>query len=102
MRRHRVATAFAASLGLLAFELAEARAAPCVAVRAEARYVAYAYNHIVHLLNACDSARVCSVATNVNPKPQTIALGPGERVEVLTFRGSPAREFAPIVSCSPR
>jgi hypothetical protein len=73
----------------------------CIRVRAEARYAALAYNHIVHLTNMCDAAQVCTVTTNVNPTPIEAAV-PGHReVEVLTFRGSPAREFTPTVTCKP-
>jgi hypothetical protein len=76
-------------------------AVPCVVARAEARWVAYGYDHIVHLENTCAAAHTCTVATDVNPAPQTVRV-PGETaVQVLTFRGSPARVFTPVVACAP-
>lgn len=71
----------------------------CVQVWPEARYRNYAYDHIVHLGNSCDAAVVCDVATNVNPTPIRVQLAAAERREVLTFRGSPSREFVPRVRC---
>ena len=72
-----------------------------VEVRAEARYGALGYNHIVHLKNLCDWQELCSVATDVNPSPVQAAVPPHVEVEVLTFRGSPATAFVPRVTCRP-
>lgn len=73
--------------------------APCVEVRAEARYGASGYNHIVHLRNGCDRPYLCSVATDVNPVAVDVTVPPHAEVEVLTFRGSPAYAFVPRVTC---
>jgi hypothetical protein len=71
----------------------------CVDAWPEARYRNYGYDHIVHLINRCDVRMSCQVATNVNPSATPVALAPGEKREVLTFRGSPAREFTPTARC---
>jgi hypothetical protein len=74
---------------------------PCVTLRAEARYGAAAYNHIVVLTNACDKAEDCSVTTDVNPEPITVTV-PGHGVaEAMTFLGSPSRVFVPKARCVP-
>ncbi|MBZ0119525.1 MAG: hypothetical protein K8H88_21220 [Sandaracinaceae bacterium] len=72
----------------------------CVEVEAIVRYGAGAYDHWVRVQNNCDRRARCRVATNVNPDPQTILLEPGATREVITFRGSPARELTPNVTCT--
>jgi hypothetical protein len=71
----------------------------CVSVRTEARYVAYGYDHIVEVENACDKAVRCTVATDVNPTSSSLAVPPRQTRSVTTFRGSPAREFKADVAC---
>jgi hypothetical protein len=71
----------------------------CVHYWPEARFRNYAYDHVVHLLSRCEERALCAVSSDVNPKPVLVEVPPGERVEVLTFRGSPAREFRPFVEC---
>jgi hypothetical protein len=71
----------------------------CVGVWTEARYVGFGYNHIVHVANGCNAAASCTVTTNVNPEPQTVAVPPGSRTDVVTFVGSPASTFAAKVEC---
>jgi hypothetical protein len=71
----------------------------CVHVNAYARYGAYGYDHIVDVSNGCEHPAVCDVRTNVNPDPMTVRVEPGARESVVTFRGSPAREFAAQVRC---
>jgi hypothetical protein len=89
----------------------EAHAAPpsaapskldCVAYQTEAYFAYVGYDHLVHLTNNCDKAAVCSVSTNVNPEPSTVSLAPGEKQTVVTWRGSPAREFTADVNCQAR
>lgn len=72
----------------------------CVTSRTEARYSGYGYDHLVHLRSACEAVARCSVSTNVNPAPQTVRLEPGREATVVTFRGSPAREFTARVECA--
>lgn len=71
----------------------------CVSWKAEAKFVGVAYNHLVHLHNRCDHGASCEVSTDVNPEAQTVLMGKGEKKTVLTFRGSPAREFKATVVC---
>jgi hypothetical protein len=71
----------------------------CIEVRGEARYRAMGYDHWVFVKNDCDARAACDVATDVSPKPTSIVVEPGATEEVLTFRGSPARTFTPIVNC---
>ena len=72
---------------------------PCVTKRAEARFVGVAYNHLVHLGNACTYPVSCVVGTDVNPTPKTVTLAPKEKKTHLSFRGSPARVFKATVTC---
>ncbi len=74
----------------------------CVQVRTEASFNGYGYDHWVHLKNACKRAQTCSVKTNVNPEPMSAEVAVGEDKSVLTFMGSPAREFNAEVSCHDR
>jgi hypothetical protein len=82
---------------------APARAKPdapeCVKHRTEARYRNLGYDHLVYVTNTCDRRVVCQVSTNVNPEPIELALRSGEARELLTWRGSPAREFTARVAC---
>lgn len=87
-------------LGLSLSGLALAEGTPgCVDVSFYAIY-RVGYDHIVHLANHCDKASVCSVKTNVNPNPIIVTVPAKEDVDVLTFRGSPARVFTPHVTCT--
>jgi hypothetical protein len=71
----------------------------CVEVHAVARYRNYGYDHLVVLRNQCDRKAFCEVSTNVNPDPVRVEMPAGGAAEVLTFRGSPAREFTPRATC---
>lgn len=71
----------------------------CIDSWAESRYRNYGYDHIVHIHNRCERAATCEVSTNVNPVSQHVTVLPKHDVEVLTFRGSPSRDFAPRVEC---
>jgi len=51
----------------------------CVTWKTEARFVGLAYNHLVHLKNSCTYAMSCRVKTDVNPKEETVELGPKEQ-----------------------
>jgi hypothetical protein len=71
----------------------------CVKHRTEARYRNLGYDHLVHVQNGCDERVVCRVSTSVNSEPVEVGLSPGEEREVLTWRGSPAREFTTRIAC---
>lgn len=80
-------------------EKAPAAAGSCVKVTTEVRYRNYAYDHIVNLKNECKRAATCTVKTDVNPAPVTVELAVKEEQSVVTFSGSPSREFHEDVSC---
>lgn len=71
----------------------------CVEMQAQAVYRNNGYDHIVHLRSRCGRSTACLVATDVNPAPVEVTVPPREQLAVLTFRGSPAREFTPDVTC---
>jgi hypothetical protein len=72
----------------------------CATVKSEARYIGYGYYHVVILKNGCSKPVTCEVWTDVDPTPrQTVTAKPGETAEVVTRRGSPAREFKADRSC---
>jgi len=71
----------------------------CIEVAGEAIYRSYGYDHIVHVRNRCERQVACDVSTDVNPEPQHIDVPARTEVDVLTFRGSPARAFTPRAAC---
>lgn len=71
----------------------------CVAVRTEALYIPYGYDHHVHLTNGCDKAVRCEVTTSSNPEPTTVTLAKGEHQDIVMFRGSPASAVNAKVKC---
>jgi len=71
----------------------------CVKVRTEALYVAYGYDHHVHVTNGCDKAVRCAVTTSANPDPTTVSLASGEHRDIVMFRGSPASVVNAQVKC---
>jgi hypothetical protein len=79
--------------------LAQASLPPCVTVEGVARWGADAYNHFVRVTNGCDRPARCQVATDVSPERHAVEVAPGQSVEVITFRGSPASAFTPRVTC---
>jgi hypothetical protein len=74
--------------------------AKCIKVSHEARYRGLGYNHVVIVSNVCARAADCRVSTDVNPEPQDVSVAGGSQVEVVTFLGSPARDFTPRVTCA--
>jgi len=70
----------------------------CVTFQGRVRY-SLGYDHLVDVQNGCTQAVSCAVTTNVNPQPVTVNLKPTESATVVTFIGSPAREFTPRVVC---
>lgn len=80
---------------------ANSPSAPVTCVRAwpEARYRNYGYDHIVHVLSRCRLRAICDVSTSVRPEPIRVRIAPREHQRVLTFRGSPRRQFIPNVQC---
>jgi hypothetical protein len=78
------------------------KVAGCVDVLAEASFASVGYDHIVTLKSTCKTPMACSVKTDVNPDVASVELEPGESKSVVTWRGSPARVFTPIVDCKER
>lgn len=72
----------------------------CISYWPEARYRALGYDHVVHIHSTCAAEAQCTVATDVNPARIHVTVPPGAEVEVVTWVGSPAREFTPTVLCS--
>lgn len=70
----------------------------CVKHSTESRFVS-GYDHLVHVENQCEASATCSVSTNVNPKAQVITVAGHGHTTVLTYRGSPARDFVATVDC---
>ena len=77
-----------------------AKTGSCVDVKSEASFASVGYDHIVTLKSACKKHMSCSVKTDVNPDAAIVELDPGETKSVVTWRGSPAREFTPEVTCT--
>lgn len=79
---------------------AAAEGADCVAWEPRVVYGALGYDHLVDLRNGCDRGARCAVHTDVNPTPQEVAVARGASTTVVTFRGSPARQFEATVRCT--
>lgn len=75
------------------------RPAGCVDVSTEARFASIGYDHLVTLKSDCKKAVKCQVRTNVTSDPVGVDLAPAAEETVVTWRGSPAREFTPDVTC---
>lgn len=71
----------------------------CITWNTEARYRGLGYDHIVKLHSECEKMGHCQVSTNVNPKVQKVDVPPKKDVDVVTFVGSPSREFSAKVEC---
>lgn len=75
------------------------KAAVCVKWSGTARPSGYGYDHVVTIQNTCEQSASCSVSTNVNTDVMHVDVAPKASTEVVTFRGSPSREFTPKVEC---
>lgn len=71
----------------------------CVTYFTQVIYRAYGYDHWVIIRNDCAAVAHCVVRTDVNPNPIETYVAPDSTKRVLTFRGSPSREFRASVSC---
>jgi hypothetical protein len=73
----------------------------CAVVTGSVRAEAYGYTHVVTLQNRCDKPVACEVWTDVDPEPRkTLRAAPGQSDEVITRRGSPARDVTAYKACS--
>ncbi len=72
----------------------------CASVSASARLEAYGYSHVVILTNRCQTRVSCDVWTNVDPTPRVrLSAKPGEVVETVIRRGSPAHDVQAGKQC---
>ena len=58
------------------------------------------HNHIVLIENNCDRPAACVVSTDVAPDPIQATVPAKQKVELTTFRGSPASTFKAKVDCT--
>ena len=73
----------------------------CTEVRGSTRAEAYGYTHVVSLRNRCERAVSCELWSDVDPQPRVrVDVKGGATVEVITRRGSPARELVGHKKCS--
>lgn len=100
IRAAGLALAVAAALWGPGARAEEGKPLDCVHHRTEARYSGYGYDHLVHLDNTCAQAMACEVSTDANPEKQRVTVKGREKATVVTFRGSPAREFHATVECT--
>ena len=71
----------------------------CAYAWPELRQKRDAYDHVVHVQNACQTAITCDVSTDANPNPIRIGVPATEGREVVTARGTAVRKFEPRVDC---
>ena len=95
-------TAPLALLGLLALaSTARAGKTPaCVRWWGQPVSTATGYNHVVGIENGCDRPVACVISTNVAPDPITASVPAKQKIELVTFRGSPSSAFTPKVECT--
>ena len=73
----------------------------CAEVGASTRAEAYGYTHVVSLRNGCPKAVRCELWSDVDPEPRMrVEVEAGATAEVITRRGSPARELVGYKKCS--
>ena len=100
-----VSLAVAALAGAIAFVAgsspASADGAPaCVRWWTQTVLAAVGHNHVVGIENTCDKPAACTVSTDVAPDPIQATVSPKQKVELTTFRGSPASTFRAKVTCA--
>jgi hypothetical protein len=103
-RRRRLAIAAGlavlATFGESAARITEERAEPpCVLARSETQNRYPGYDHVVRLQNRCDAAVRCAVSSDVRSDPVRVTVEPRAQVEVVLWRGSPARVYNAKVDC---
>lgn len=71
----------------------------CVDAQALTVLTFVGHDHVVSLQNRCKKRVTCEVSTDVAPDKLSATLASGENTELVTFRGSPAREFRATADC---
>ena len=94
---------FGCLLGIPSTSDAEASKVPsCVRAKHHARYLGFAWDHVVTILNDCKKGAACVVTTSANPDPIDVQVEAKTSKSVLTYRANPSREFTYELSCSLR
>ncbi len=81
------------------FAHAEYEGPDCVTHRGHVIYQAYGYTHFVAIENGCEEAVSCRVRTSATSAEVRVRLDASSSKEIVTRRGSPAREFAVTLRC---
>lgn len=73
----------------------------CAVATGSVRPEAYGYTHVVSLRNGCARPVTCELWSDVDPEPRVrVEVLPGQTAEIVTRRGSPAREVRGFRKCS--
>ena len=72
----------------------------CVKWSTQVVSTAAGHNHVVAIENGCERPAACVVSTDVAPDPIQATVQPRQRVELVTYRGSPASTFRAKVECT--
>jgi hypothetical protein len=88
-----------AALAALSSNARAEKTPTCIRWSSQVVATAAGYNHVVAIESSCDSAAVCTVSTDVAPDPIQATVPAKQRIELVTFRGSPASTFKPKVEC---
>jgi len=72
----------------------------CTEVRGSARAQGFGYTHVVSLRNGCPTAVSCELWSDVDPDRVRVEVAAGATAEIVTRRGSPAREVVGYKKCS--
>lgn len=99
MKRLAAPTLVLGLVVLAAPALAEKNPA-CIRWRAQPVATGAGYNHVVTIENGCDEPAACVISTDVAPDPIQATVPAKQKVELTTFRGSPASTFKPRVECT--
>lgn len=78
---------------------AETATPSCVKHQGHARYQGFAWDHIVSIRNECEKAVACTVTTSANPEATNADVPARQEQHVVTFLGSPSRDFTYDLTC---
>ena len=99
MKLPRAALLALFGLGALAAPARAEKTPACVRWWGQVVSAGLGYNHVVGIENGCDRSAACVVSTDVAPDPIQATVPAKQKVELVTFRGSPASTFKPKVEC---
>ncbi len=98
----RAAPAVLLALGALAGAARAEKAPACLRWSSLTVATVIGYDHVVEIENGCDRPAACVVSTDVAPEPIEASVPAREKIELVTFRGSPSYVFKPKVECKLR